>query len=127
MYPENLKYSKTHEWALVRDDIVRVGITYYAQKELGDVTAVDLPDVGDEANQFEEIGAVDSVKAASEIYAPVGGRVVAVNEKLFESPELVNQDPYGEGWFLEIEMRDPSDLDRLLTADQYRESIEREG
>jgi len=121
--PDDLRYLESHEWAR-SDDATRVGITDFAQDELGDVVFVELPDAGDELTAGEEFGVVESIKAVSDIYAPVSGTVTAVNEALFDQPELVNEDPFGEGWMLEVELADESELDDLLSADDYREQIE---
>ncbi len=121
--PEDLRYLESHEWVST-DDTVRVGITDFAQDELGDVVFVELPAEGDELTAGDEFGVVESIKAVSDIYAPVSGTVAAVNEALFDQPELVNEDPFGEGWMLEIELVDESELDELLSADDYRDQIE---
>ena len=125
--PSELRYAQTHEWARLEEDgLVTVGITDHAQTALGDVVYVELPELDVQLEVAQEAGVVESVKAASDIYAPVRGRVVAVNEALEESPELVNQDPYGEGWFYRIDPADTADLDELLTADAYAEQCESE-
>jgi glycine cleavage system H protein len=118
--PENLKYSNDHEWALVDGSRVRIGITDYAQDALGDVVFVDLPAVGTEVVVGGTIGEVESTKSVSEIFAPVAGTVVAVNEGASDSPERLNADPYGDGWLCEIEIKDPGALDSLLDAAAYR-------
>jgi len=117
--PEELKYSSDHEWAKVTGDVVRVGITDYAQDALGDVVFVDLPKVGAVVDVAGVIGEVESTKSVSEIYAPVAGTVAAVNEALSTSPESINTDPYGEGWICEISVTDVHQLDALLDADGY--------
>jgi len=122
-YPKELKYTKEHEWARREDGKVRMGITDYAQRELGDVVYVELPEVGREVEQSEAIITVESVKAASDVYAPVSGKVVEVNPELEQHPEYVNQDPYGKGWMALIEMSDPSELDGLLNAEEYERHI----
>ncbi|WP_336364170.1 glycine cleavage system protein GcvH [Halalkalicoccus salilacus] len=119
--PEELYYLESHEW--IDPESGRVGITDFAQDELGDVVFVELPAEGDELEQEGELGVIESIKAVSDLYAPVGGTVAAVNETLFDRPELVNDDPFGEGWLLELEF-DESDLDGLLDADDYRDQIE---
>ncbi|HMB50762.1 MAG TPA: glycine cleavage system protein GcvH [Natronoarchaeum rubrum] len=121
--PDDRRYLESHEWAHRDGDTVRVGISDFAQDELGDVVFVELPDAGDEVTADEEFGVVESIKAVSDLYAPVGGEVAAVNEALFDAPELVNDDPYGEGWMLEIELDDESDLDELLSAAEYEDQI----
>ncbi len=118
--PLELRYSRDHEWASHRAGVVRVGITDYAQDALGDVVFVDLPTVGDEVSLSATLGEVESTKSVSEIYAPVAGTVVAVNEALTATPELVNSDPYGAGWLCEISVADTADFDALLDADGYR-------
>jgi glycine cleavage system H protein len=119
--PEDLRYSSEHEWARRLDDgsRVRVGITDFAQDSLGDVVYVDLPAVGSAVAANEAVGELESTKSVSEMYAPVSGTVVAVNEALSDSPQLLNDDPYGDGWLCEIEMSDPSELDALMDAAGY--------
>jgi len=123
MYPPELRYSKEHEWVRVKDGVAAVGITSYAQEELGDVVFVQLPEVGSRVTQFEPMGVVESVKAASDLFAPVSGKVVSVNQQLFDHPELVNKDPYGEGWMIEVELADARELDKLLTSEEYEQSL----
>ena len=119
--PEELRYSAEHEWARRLEDgsRVRVGITDYAQDALGDVVFVDLPEVGATVAASESVGELESTKSVSEMYAPVSGTVVAVNEALVDNPALLNEDPYGDGWLCEIEMSDPADLDAMMTAAAY--------
>jgi glycine cleavage system H protein len=119
--PEDLRYSSEHEWARRLDDgsRVRIGITDFAQDSLGDVVFVDLPAVGAAVVANEAVGELESTKSVSEMYAPVSGTVVAVNESLAETPQLLNDDPYGDGWLCEIEMTDPSELDALMDAAGY--------
>ena len=124
--PEDCRYSKQHEWIRVDGDGGTMGITDHAQKELGDVVFVELPEIGQVFAADEVLANVESVKAVSEVYAPVAGEVLAVNANLGASPELVNQDPYGEAWFVRIRLADSGDLDELLTADQYRKYVEEE-
>lgn len=119
MYPEHLKYTKEHEWTSSEGDTCTVGITAYAAEHLGDVTYVELPEVGRQVKQSEEVGAVESVKAASDIYAPVGGKITAVNEALEDKPELVNESPYEEGWFFKLEGVDPGELESLMDHSAY--------
>ncbi|MFC6952711.1 glycine cleavage system protein GcvH [Halorubellus litoreus] len=121
--PDDRQYMESHEYAARDGDTVRVGISDFAQDELGDVVFVELPDVGDSVTHDEAFGVVESIKAVSDLYAPVSGEVTAVNEDLFDAPELVNDDPYGDGWMLEIEMSDESELDELLTAEEYDDQI----
>jgi len=122
--PDDLRYLESHEWVHTDDGPARVGITDFAQDELGDVVFVELPAEGDELTAGEEFGVVESIKAVSDIYAPLSGTVTAVNEALFDQPELVNEGPFGEGWMLEVELADESELDDLLLAEEYREQIE---
>jgi glycine cleavage system H protein len=119
--PKDLLYAKSHEWALVEGDVATVGITQFAQEQLGDLTYVELPEVGDTFEAGSEMGSVESVKAASEIYAPVSGEIIEVNAALADAPEIVNQDPYGEGWLVKFKIAaDPEDL---LSADEYEELV----
>ncbi|MCF3649478.1 glycine cleavage system protein GcvH [Synoicihabitans lomoniglobus] len=118
--PADRKYAKSHEWVFeAGDGVVAVGISDYAQDSLGDITYVQLPNVGDALAVGEVFGVVESVKAASDLYAPVSGEVVAVNDALDSTPENVNQDPYGEGWIMKLKLADAADLDGLLDADGY--------
>ncbi|MGB8197019.1 MAG: glycine cleavage system protein GcvH [Acidimicrobiales bacterium] len=119
LIPGDLRYSNDHEWAKANGDIIRIGITDYAQDALGDVVFVDLPKVGAEIAAHGTIGEVESTKSVSEIYAPVGGTVTAVNSTLSSSPEFVNSDPYGEGWICEITTTSANDFDALLDAEGY--------
>src|SRR5262249_17501418 len=123
MVPEDLRYSTEHEWARVEGDEAVIGITDHAQSELGDVVFVELPAVGSSVSQFATFGVVESVKAASDLYAPVGGEVVAVNDALTDQPELVNSSPYEQGWMLRVRLRDKAELDQLLDAAGYRALI----
>ncbi len=122
-YPRELKYTKEHEWTKVEDGKVRMGITEFAQGELGDVVYVELPAVGKDVNQFEAFITVESVKAASDVYAPVGGKVIEANKELEQHPEYVNQSPYEQGWMTVIEMSDASELAQLMSADEYEAYI----
>ena len=124
--PTELKYASTHEWARLANGVVTVGISDHAQSALGDVVYVELPEVGQPVVAQEEAGVVESVKAASDIYAPLGGNVVAINSVLDEAPETVNEDPYGDGWFFKIEPDDEAELDELLDAEAYVEACEAE-
>ncbi|SNZ05655.1 glycine cleavage system H protein [Natronoarchaeum philippinense] len=121
--PDDCHYLESHEWARRDGDTVHVGISDFAQDELGDVVFVELPEVGDAVAQEDQFGVVESIKAVSDLYAPVSGEVTAVNEDLFDAPELVNDDPYGDGWMLEIELDDEGDLDALLSAEEYDDQI----
>jgi glycine cleavage system H protein len=124
--PQDLRYSEEHEWARQEDDQVRIGITDYAQHQLGDVVYVELPRPGDSFGQMEAFGVIESVKAASDLYAPVACSVVEVNSELEDAPELVNDDPYGDGWMILVEADDTSELDKLLSPDEYQAMIEEE-
>lgn len=123
MYPDDCQYTKEHEWVRLEDGIAVVGITDYAQDHLGDVVFVELPDVGTEVAQFEPFGVIDSVKASSELYAPLSGEVEAINDALTEQPELVNQAPYGEGWMIKVRPADLAELEQLLDADGYEQFL----
>lgn len=119
MYPSEYRYSRDHEWVRVEGDIAVLGITEFAQKELGEVVFVELPEVGQTFNAGDEMGTIESVKAVSEIYTPVGGEVVEVNQAVVDDPELLNDDPHGEGWLIKFRMNNPSELDALMSADAY--------
>ena len=124
-FPAELRYAKTHEWARLEEDgTVTVGISDHAQTELGDVVYVELPELDTVVEGGDEAGVVESVKAASDIYSPIGGRVIAINAVLEDAPETVNQDPYGDGWFFRIKPNDVADLDELLDAEAYAEVCE---
>lgn len=122
--PADRRYLESHEWINVSDGAGRVGISDFAQDELGDIVFVELPAVGEELAAGDAFGVVESIKAVSDIYAPVSGTVTAVNEALDEHPELLNDDPYGEGWLIEVEIADEAELEDLLSADAYRDQIE---
>jgi glycine cleavage system H protein len=124
--PEDLSYTKDHEWVRTKGDEATVGITDHAQNQLGDVVYVELPKVGDKFEASEPFGSVESVKAVSEIYMPVGGKVIEVNESLNDSPEQVNEDPYGDGWMIRIKIDNPAQVDALLTAVEYEDYIKEE-
>jgi len=127
MTPEDSRYAKSHEYIHVEGEVGTIGITDYAQKELGDVVFVELPQVGTQLEAGDELGSIESVKAVSELFAPVGGEVVEVNERLTEKPELVNTDPYGDGWMVRIKLADASEVEELLmTAEEYDEYVETE-
>ena len=119
MVPEGLRYTKEHEWIKVEGDRGRVGITHFAQEQLGDVVFVELPKVGRQLKPMEVFGVVESVKAVSDLFCPVGGQVLEVNTALEKSPELVNKDPYGQGWMLALKVGNPKDLDALMDAAGY--------
>ena len=126
LIPKDLQYTKTHEWLREDEDGVTIGITDFAQAQLSDVTYVDLPAVGDHLNAEDEVAVLESVKAASDIYAPFSGTVVEVNVVLKDSPELINSDPYGDGWLFKLEPDQASDLDEMLDADTYEETLPNE-
>jgi glycine cleavage system H protein len=120
MFPDNLRYTRTHEWVRQEGDSAVMGITDHAQHELGDIVYLDLPAVGKAITAQGELGAVESVKAASDLYSPVTGTVIAINEKAVKDSSIVNKDPYGEGWMIKVKLSNPSELDSLLTAAQYK-------
>lgn len=120
---EKLLFTKEHEWVLVKDDVVRVGISDYAQNELGDVVFVDLPEVGDEVEEGEGFAVVESVKAVADVYAPVSGEIVKVNEELEDSPELVNESPYDQGWIVEIKVEGVAQTGDLMNKQEYEEFL----
>lgn len=125
--PSELKYVSSHEWIREEGDgVVTIGITDYAQESLGDVVFVETPDVGAEVAAGDDAGVVESVKAASDIYAPLSGTVIEVNEELEDAPENVNNDPYGDGWFFKLKVSDAAEMDELLSADEYQEQCEEE-
>lgn len=125
--PKELRYSKEHEWVeTLEDNKVRIGITEFAQDQLGDIVFVELPEAGDEITADESFGSVESVKTVSELYAPVSGKVLEVNGELEESPENVNDSPYGDGWMIVVEMSDPSELEQLMDASQYEAMVSEE-
>ena len=121
--PSDRRYTKEHEWVRVQNDLGTVGITDYAQDQLGDIVYVDLPSPGTQVKQLEKLGEIESVKAVSDLYSPVSGEVVEVNQGVNDRPELVNQSPYDEGWLVRLRLADPAELDNLLTAKQYDELI----
>ncbi len=122
--PNDLRYSKTDEWVRVEGDIATIGITDYAQSELGDIVYLELPEPGRVLQADEMFGTVESVKAVADLYAPIAGEVVEANAAVTQRAELVNEDPYGEGWLIKVQIADPSELDNLLTAEQYAAYIE---
>lgn len=121
--PKELRYSEEHEWVKVEGEKVRIGITDFAQSELGDIVFVELPEVGDEIQADEPFGSVESVKTVSELYAPISGKVVEINEDLDDSPEFVNESPYEKAWMVVIEPANAGDVENLMTAEQYEEMI----
>jgi len=126
-FPEELKYTEEHEWALQEDDLVVVGITDFAQDALGDVVFVELPEIGTMVEAGKPFGVVESVKAVSDIYAPVSGEVVEVNEELTDAPETINTSPYEDAWLVKIKINDPDELKDLMDADAYQAFVEEEG
>ncbi len=124
--PKDLLYTKEHEWARVEGDIVTVGITDYAQSQLSDIVYVELPEVGSQVKAMEPFGTVEAVKAVSDLYSPVTGEVVEVNERLQDEPDLVNKDPYGEGWMIKVKIADPDELKTLLSPEDYEKLIQEE-
>jgi glycine cleavage system H protein len=121
--PENLRYSKDHEWVLVDGDTATIGITDYAQQSLGDVVYIDMPRVGDSFDTHESFGSVESVKAVSEIFTPLAGEIVEVNDGLNDTPESVNSDPYGAGWMIKIRMKNSGEADRMMSSEEYEEYL----
>jgi glycine cleavage system H protein len=117
--PNDRRYSKEHEWVVPGDGSARVGITDYAQEQLGDIVYVDLPERGATLTQFEKMGEIESVKAVSDLYSPVSGEVIAINQSVVEKPELVNSDPHGDGWLLEVQLSGDGDLEKLMSAEDY--------
>ena len=123
MDPEDLSYAETHEWAKVDGNVATVGLTDHAQSELGDIVYLELPGVGAEVTAGGEFGVVESVKAASDLYAPLSGKVVDVNDAVSQDPALVNRDCYGDGWLVKVELKDPSEVENLKNAAEYKEFI----
>ena len=126
MYPEELRYSKDHEWIRVDGDRVRIGVTDYAQNQLGDVVFLELPEVGRSLAPGDQFGTVESVKAVSELYSPVAGEVVEVNSELTSTPELINEDAHGEAWMIVVRITDPASVDALMDAKAYQAFVESE-
>ncbi|MGP3778268.1 glycine cleavage system protein GcvH [Halanaerobium saccharolyticum] len=123
---EDLYYSEDHEWVREEEDYLVIGVTDFAQEELGDIVFVELPEVDEEFDKDDSFGVLESVKAVSDTFIPVSGRVIEVNEDLLDNPELINDDPYGEGWLIKVDPADDSELDELLSAEEYAEFIEEE-
>ena len=121
--PENLQYSKSHEWVKKENDTIKIGLSDYAQDQLGEIVFVEVPEVGDTFSKGDEFANVESVKAVSEIYLPVSGEIIAVNEELEDAPELVNESCYDKGWIAQVKLDDPSELDSLLDKDAYLETL----
>ena len=124
MYPEELKYSKEHEWVRMNGNIAAVGVTVFAQESLGDVVFVDLPEAGTEVEQFAKFGEIESVKAVSDLFSPVGGKIVEVNSEATDRPEAVNEEPYGSGWLIKVEISDTAQLDVLMDAATYEATLD---
>jgi len=127
MYPDNLRYTKDHEWVSLKETTGTIGVTHFAQKELGDVVFVELPEVGRKIKAGEEFGTIESVKAVSEVYAPVTGEVVEVNKALVDHPEIVNEDPYGRGWILKVRLTAPAEVSSLMDAAAYQTFLAGQG
>lgn len=125
-FPDDLKYSRSHEWVRREGKEAVVGLTDYAQEELGDIVYVELPSEGEEVEKETAFGVVESVKATEDLYSPVSGKVIEVNTPLDDTPEMVNEDPYGDGWLIRLEMADPAELEDLMSAEQYRAYVEAE-
>ena len=123
MYPADYLYSREHEWVRVEDDVVVLGITEFAQAELGEVVFVELPEIGQVFDSGDELGTIESVKAVAEVYTPVAGEVIEVNEAVSDDPELLNEDPHGEGWLIKIRFSSASDLKDLMNAEKYEEYV----
>ncbi len=123
MYPANYRYTKEHEWAHIEEGVATLGITNHAQHELGDIVYVDLPKAGSTVEQGKVFGSVESVKAVSDIYAPVSGEVIEVNEGLASAPEKINEDPHGAAWFVKVRMSDPEEIKNLLTGEDYQNYV----
>src|SRR5262245_27786737 len=124
-FPEDLKYTREHEWVSIEGSVATIGITDHAQEQLGDVVFVELPGVGDRIEKADAFGVVESTKAVSDVYAPLSGEVTEVNDDLPDNPELINEDPYGDGWMVKITIGDRADLDDLMRAEEYRQYIEK--
>ena len=122
-YPETLQYTKDHEWILVDGEIGTIGITSFAQNQLGDIVNVDLPRLGDSFDAHDVFGEIESVKTFSELFIPVSGEVIEINEQLGESPELVNNDPYGGGWMIKVKLSNATEIDKLLNATEYEDFV----
>jgi len=125
-FPDDLKYSRSHEWVRREGSEAAVGLTDYAQEELGDIVYVELPSEGEEVEKETAFGVVESVKATEDLYSPVSGRVIEVNTPLDDTPEMINEDPYGDGWLIRLKMSDPDELEGLMTAEQYHAYVEAE-
>lgn len=124
MYPKDFYYSKDHEWVQIKGDQATVGITDFAQKQLGDVVYVDLPAIKKKLDFHQTIGVIESVKAVSDVYTPISGEVIEVNQELNDSPELINQDPHGKGWIIRLKIKDKKDVEKLMTSVDYEKFLE---
>ena len=124
MYPEEIKYTKDHEWVRVNKDVAEIGITVFAEQSLGDVVFVDLPDVGDDLVQFSKFGEIESVKAVSDLFAPISGEIIEKNTDIDKFPETVNNDPFNKGWLLRVKIKDSSELEELLDLNDYEKLID---
>ncbi len=122
--PANFKYTEDHEWAKIEGDIVTIGITDYAQKELGDIVYVEVETVGETLSAGDTLGTIEAVKTVADVFIPISGEVIEKNEKLADQPELINNDPYGEGWIVKVKISDASELDNLLSAEEYQSKTE---
>lgn len=122
--PEELKYTDQHEWARIEEDLVVIGITDYAQDALGEIVYIELPSEGDEVTKGESFGGVESTKSVSDLYSPVSGEVVEVNESLLDAPETINEDPYGDGWLIKVRLHDSDEFDELMDSEEYSEFVE---
>jgi glycine cleavage system H protein len=126
-FPDDLRYTKEHEWCRAEGKIATVGITDHAQERLGDVVYIELPKEGDEVKKDEAFGVIESVKAVADLFSPVDGKVIEVNDPLLDSPGIINDDPYEEGWLIKVQMSDPSDLEDLMDSEEYQEFIAESG
>ena len=126
MYPKNLKYSQTHEWVKVDKDIATIGITYFAAKRLTDLAYLELPSAGEKVAKGSSFGIVETVKAVSDLYSPISGKIIKVNENLSKEPDIVTEDPYGEGWMIMLEIEDLSELDALMDSEEYEQLVKKE-
>ena len=123
-FPKNIKYTKDHEWVRIEDDVAFIGITEFAQSELGDIVFVDIDSIDDDLEQEQVFGTIEAVKTVSDLFMPISGKVVSFNEELNNSPQLINEDPYGKGWIVSIKNFDSSELDNLLESDDYKNLVE---
>ena len=122
--PADLKYTKEHEWANIEGNIATIGVTDFAQSELGDIAWLEMPSIGDETKIGEAFGTIEAVKTVEDLYAPISGKIIEINSELLDSPELVNDDPYGKGWIVKLELSDEAEIAKLLSADDYAGLIE---